>query len=615
MQARPPFPTVIDSSLMSHFRACPRSAYLETFENWKPKIHSVHLHAGAAYARALEVARLAYYAEGKPEREAIELGLHALIVAYGDFECPPDSAKSLERMCGAFEYYFSEYPMASDSAKPATLPGNRLGIEFSFAEPIDLTHPETGDPLLYCGRFDMICDYVGALYGEDDKTTSQLGASWSKQWELRSQFTAYCLTGDHEVLTPEGWVRLERLQKDVPVMDWSPEGMQFSMPLEYYEPEYDGALMAFDGKVSFVATPDHKVLVFDAYAQNYKTFLLKDLPRNSGALRFISAGLKLDGETLDEDLARLLVAIQADGSWLWNADGTLSGCRFHFTKERKFLRLEGILTAIGLKRTYWQTENFSLRIHACDELHAIAKLLGKAKLWGNWLLQLSHETLSVIVEELRYWDGAVNDTLYSTSIPSNAEWLQTAAALCDYRGSIHQQDGWATDKKQTRLFYTKTTKHAVHLHEESRQQYKGKVYCLKMRSGFFLIRHKGRISVTGNCWGARKAGILLDGFLVRGVSILKTKYDTQQAITYRPAWIVDRWYEQMLRDVKRMIQCWESGYWDYNLDESCNSYGGCGFRKICLSEPAREGNWLRQDFERRRWDPVTRVETMLDVEA
>jgi len=306
MQARPPFPTVIDSSLMSHFRACPRSAFLESFQHWKPKVRSVHLHAGAAYARALEVARLAYYAEGKSEREAIELGLHALIVAYGDFECPPDSAKSLERMCGAFEYYFSEYPMASDSAKPARLPGDRLGIEFSFAEPIDLTHPETGDPLLYCGRFDMICDYVGALYGEDDKTTSQLGASWSKQWDLRSQFTAYC-------------------------------------------------------------------------------------------------------------------------------------------------------------------------------------------------------------------------------------------------------------------------------------------------------------------WGARKAGILLDGFLVRGVSILKTKYDTQQAITYRPAWQVDRWYEQMLRDVKRMIQCWESGYWDYNLDESCNSYGGCGFRKICLSEPAREGNWLRQDFERRRWDPVSRIETLLDL--
>lgn len=301
---RPAFPAVIDSSLLSHFRQCPRSAYLESFLSWKPRTRSVHLHAGAAFARGLEVARLSFYADGHSERDAIALGLQALIQAYGDFECPPDSAKSLERMMGAFEYYFSQYPLGTDTLRPATLPGGKLGVEFSFSEPIELDHPETGDPLLYCGRFDMIADYCGALYGEDDKTTSQLGASWSKQWDLRSQFTAYT-------------------------------------------------------------------------------------------------------------------------------------------------------------------------------------------------------------------------------------------------------------------------------------------------------------------WGARQAGIRLDGFVVRGVSILKTKYETQQAITPRPAWAVDRWYQQMLRDVARMIECWRAGYWDWNLDDGCNAYGGCQFRKICLSQPEHEHVWLERDFERRHWDPVTRTETVL----
>ena len=291
---------------MSHFRACGRKAYLESFEHWKPRTHSVHLHAGAAFARGLEVARLAFYRDGQPERDAIALGMHALVTAYGNFECPADSAKSLERMMGAFEYYFSQYPMSTDSAKPATLPGGVTGVEFNFAQPMDITHPETGDPLIYCGRFDMICDYAGALYGEDDKTTSQLGASWGRQWDLRSQFTAYC-------------------------------------------------------------------------------------------------------------------------------------------------------------------------------------------------------------------------------------------------------------------------------------------------------------------WGARQIGIDLQGFIVRGVSILKTKYETQQAITYRPAWMVDRWYEQTLRDLQRMIRSWETGEWDYNLDESCNGYGGCQYRKICLTPEETAINWLRTDFERRAWDPLTRTETLLEA--
>lgn len=189
---RPPFPHVLDSSLIAAFRSCPRKALFEYFQHWKPKTPSVHLHAGAAYAKGLEVARTKFFLEGASSSDAIAAGLEALLVAYGDFECPLDSAKSLERTAGAYEYYFSVYPLEQDHAVPISLPGGRRGIEFNFVEPIDVRHPETGDPILYCGRMDMVCQFAGQTFGEDDKTTSQLGASWPRQWDLRSQFTGYC---------------------------------------------------------------------------------------------------------------------------------------------------------------------------------------------------------------------------------------------------------------------------------------------------------------------------------------------------------------------------------------------------------------------------------------
>jgi hypothetical protein len=111
---------------------------------------------------------------------------------------------------------------------------------------------------------------------------------------------------------------------------------------------------------------------------------------------------------------------------------------------------------------------------------------------------------------------------------------------------------------------------------------------------------------TGYCWGAQQAGIPLSGFLVRGLSILKTKYDTQQALTYRPPWMIARWYQQLLRDIERMKVCWEAGYWDYALDEACNAYGGCEFKRVCLSADPQQ--WLETEFTRRRWDPVKREE-------
>ncbi len=162
---RPDFPAVVDSSLIAAFRSCPQKAFREFFQHWKPREPSVHLHAGASFARGLEVARMAFYQDGMSPSDSVALGLRALILHYGEFECPPDSAKSLERMAGALEFYFERYPLGADKAVPMSLPGGKRGIEFSFLEPIDIRHPVTGDPILYSGRFDMLVDYENLQLG------------------------------------------------------------------------------------------------------------------------------------------------------------------------------------------------------------------------------------------------------------------------------------------------------------------------------------------------------------------------------------------------------------------------------------------------------------------
>jgi hypothetical protein len=187
-----PFPSIIDSSMYATWKGCPQKMWKMYFNHWKPKGESVHLVAGKAYASGLEAARRAFFEDGKSEEDAQALGLTALVREYGDFECPPESNKSLGRTMGALEYYLSQYPLASEEAKPLELPEGKRAIEMSFSEPIDVRHPETGDPLIYVGRADQIVTYAGALYGEDDKTTSSLGFGWGEKWHLRSQFTSYC---------------------------------------------------------------------------------------------------------------------------------------------------------------------------------------------------------------------------------------------------------------------------------------------------------------------------------------------------------------------------------------------------------------------------------------
>jgi hypothetical protein len=189
---RPDFPLVFDNTMRSTFVTCPRKFAYEFLDHWKPAQPNVHLHAGAAWASALECTRLAYYVQRLPAPEAIAAGVAHFINAYGDFVCPPESAKSRERMVDAFVYYFERYPLTTDPCQPYIGPHGPM-IEFSFVEPLDdtLLHPVTGDPILYSGRADMIATYAGAVSIFDDKTTSSLGASWAGQWDMRSQFTGY----------------------------------------------------------------------------------------------------------------------------------------------------------------------------------------------------------------------------------------------------------------------------------------------------------------------------------------------------------------------------------------------------------------------------------------
>jgi hypothetical protein len=149
---RPLFPPAIDSTTIAAFRSCPQRAFRQYMQHWKPAAESVHLVAGGAFADGIEAARRSFYEQGNSAEDSVAAGLAALIQRYGDFECPPDSAKSLERTAGALEFYFEQYPLGQDGAVPLKFADGRHGIEFSFAQPLPINHPVSGDPILYTGR-------------------------------------------------------------------------------------------------------------------------------------------------------------------------------------------------------------------------------------------------------------------------------------------------------------------------------------------------------------------------------------------------------------------------------------------------------------------------------
>lgn len=189
---RPPFPEVITNSMRKDFTACHRKFELSDILHLKPKRTSIHLHAGGVFAKGIEVTRKQFYVEGKPAADAVLAGWQQIVLGYEDYEIVEDTAKTVERMCGALDYYFTVWPLGQDFIEPYRYGNGAAGIEFSFTHPLPILHPETGNPLLYYGRYDMLGQRNdGTIWGVDEKTASKLGDSWVNSWALDSQMTSY----------------------------------------------------------------------------------------------------------------------------------------------------------------------------------------------------------------------------------------------------------------------------------------------------------------------------------------------------------------------------------------------------------------------------------------
>ena len=107
----------------------------------------------------------------------------------------------------------------------------------------------------------------------------------------------------------------------------------------------------------------------------------------------------------------------------------------------------------------------------------------------------------------------------------------------------------------------------------------------------------------GYCLAAIMLGKLpVAGAIVRGISILKHDYGHAEVILPIQHWQLEKWFEQMKRDVRRMIVAWESGIWDQAFDSACASYSGCSMKRLCLS-PEPEA-WISNFYIRNEWNPL-----------
>lgn len=110
-----------------------------------------------------------------------------------------------------------------------------------------------------------------------------------------------------------------------------------------------------------------------------------------------------------------------------------------------------------------------------------------------------------------------------------------------------------------------------------------------------------RSQFIGYTWACRQLGIDVDTVIVRGVGIQMTQIAHAEAVKPYSDHLRALWLEQLRRDLWRLVNMWNEGYWDYNLGESCTDFGNCIFIQPCQS--LTPDPWLKT-FAERRWNPL-----------
>lgn len=356
-------------------------------------------------------------------------------------------------------------------------------------------------------------DEIAALRREN--LPEVLKARWLPRTMSIRQAGKKCLAPDTEVLTQAGWIKIEHLKAGTEVAQWENGMISFVKPDGLWVYANKEPLIHLQGNhISQIVTKDHRIPLRDRHGR-YSEVIVRSLPREVHYSIPVSGILQNTSVTPTPLEARLLAAVQADGTVT-----PYGQIVFKLHKARKLWRLKWLLSELGLDIAD-SLSGIQFHLPRCDLVNNIVHLLcgfsytrqkrhavktprkgNLPKTFGDYLLRFSPEALSAFVDELRYWDGhsragGGKAFQYFTTVRANAEWVQTAAHLTGNRASVRERINGPNRKN---LFWVSigSCNNTNTLSVKRCESGANKVYCLTVSSGFFMVRHNGKISVTGN---------------------------------------------------------------------------------------------------------------------
>jgi len=367
----------------------------------------------------------------------------------------------------------------------------------------------------------------------------------------------FCLTPDHEVLTKDGWVAIDKVSTSMKVAQLNRESemLEYVNPMETFKFDHTGDMYEVKTQgVNLCTTLNHRMWVQGRNSTRFDCIEAEKMmgkrvrfssysPSSAPEYVFNENGVTLSGSDFTAFL-RLFGIWMAEGWVYTNERDYINRLEISADKERVRTVLESVCEQLELHTSYnTTTHKFYINSKSYVDIFKSLSVGAINKYLPKWCFELSMEQSRVLLESMCLGDGHETATSlsYSTSsrqlrddiqiIVQHAGYtsgffkhVEEGSTRVDSSGRVYKAnaDNWHVQIRRKRLYPTLNHGHSTKQGGQSEEiiQYSGKVYCISVPSQVFLVRRNGTIVWTGNSNRHGQKGTI--GMLLRGHDMPRT---------------------------------------------------------------------------------------------
>ena len=371
----------------------------------------------------------------------------------------------------------------------------------------------------------------------------------------------YCHDEETEVLTDDGWKYHWDVDSDdkIAVFDKETGESYFDYPVKKHIFDYDGELIHFNGKrLDICVTPNHRMLYswdkqqwLETTADKVrKASRFRSIPDNFQQEEIMYPAIESDGEIFI-DIENEMIPVDAFMSMAgyYISEGCAPKNKFVVYQSSNSVHFAGIKNSFddfGYKysvRCYREPDSYEFCIYRKTISEFFIKHFGshaKNKTIPSWVRTLPKDKLKILLDSMNNGDGHDRSGQYTESFLYTSASKQLIDDLQDVsfrmgrasRSYCEKNRSGFSDGPIYRLHfsvghlangvYPIVRKHNIH-----KKYYKGKVWCFETKTGFFVTRRNGLVTIQGNSWEGATSKIhnitselenigkeVLDGFMI-----------------------------------------------------------------------------------------------------